>query len=224
VSSGAHSLSPAEQQAMLQAERRGEAFLAFRDGAGDLRLLGLGEHGRLRIGRAAGNDVVLGWDGQVSRSHAQLDGAGTEWAVVDDGLSRNGTLVNGERVVGRRRLRDGDVVRIGATTIVFRAPAGDPVSTLVEPSLPHVRLSDAERRVLVALCLPFLDHREPASVPASNREIADALHLSAESVKSHVRSLFEKLGIGDLPQYHKRTALAQRALERGLVTRSDAPR
>jgi DNA-binding NarL/FixJ family response regulator len=40
-------------------------------------------------------------------------------------------------------------------------------------------------------------------------------------VKTHVRSLFAKLGVGDLPQYQKRTELARRALDRGLVTRAE---
>ena len=34
-----------------------------------------------------------------------------DWTVVDDGLSRNGTYVNGERIHGRRRLVDGDTPR-----------------------------------------------------------------------------------------------------------------
>ena len=35
---------------------------------------------------------------------------------MDDGLSRNGTFVNGERLSGRRRLTDGDTLRFGGTT------------------------------------------------------------------------------------------------------------
>ena len=46
--------------------------------------------------------------------HAALERAGEEWTVVDDGLSHNGTFVAGERVTARRRLRDGDVIAIGA--------------------------------------------------------------------------------------------------------------
>ena len=218
-----HSLSPAEQKAMLEAERRGEPFLAFRDGIGDLRLFGLGDRDRISVGRTEGNDVVLDWDPQVSRSHTQLERVGTGWTLVDDGLSRNGSTVNGQRVSGRSPLRDEDVLRLGRTTILFRAPGPRSESTLVERPMP-VALTEAERRVLVALCAPILAERGPGLAPATNQEIADALHLSRDGVKTHVRALFEKLDIADLPQYQKRTALARRAVEYGLVSRADAVR
>lgn len=217
-----HSLSPAEHKALIEAEHRNEPFLAYRDGAGDLRLEFLAATERHVIGRIAGNDIVLDWDRQVSRSHAQVERVGADWMLVDDGLSRNGTYVNAERVAGRRRLVDGDVLRIGQTTLVYRAPRVGQESTLAAIAAPLARITDGERRVLVALCAPFLAaDRGQATAPASNRDIAAALNLSQESVKTHVRSLFGKLGIGDLPQYQKRTALARRALESQLVTRSD---
>jgi hypothetical protein len=216
-----HSLSAAEHKALLEAERRGQPFLAYRDGLGDLRFAELGDRDRVVIGRVAGNDVVLDWDRQVSRSHAQLERMGTDWTLVDDGLSRNGSHVNDERILGRRRLSDGDVVRVGQTTIVFRASAAGFDSTLGASSLPPAHLTDAERRVLVALCAPFAADGATAPVPATNGEIAATLTLSVDGVKTHVRSLFVKLGVGDLPQYKKRTELARRALDRGLVTRAD---
>ena len=39
------------------------------------------------------------------------------WVLVDDGLSSNGTFVNGERLNGTRRLDDGDTIRFGTTTV-----------------------------------------------------------------------------------------------------------
>jgi hypothetical protein len=216
-----HSLSAAEHKAMLEAERRGRPFLAYRDGLGDLRFTDLGDRDRVVIGRIAGNDIVLDWDPQVSRSHAQLERMGTDWTIADDGLSRNGSHVNGERILSRRRLSDGDVVRVGQTTIVFRASAEGFDSTLGAHSLPPAHLTDAERRVLVALCAPFAVKGGAAPAPATNGEIADALNLSRDGVKTHVRSLFRKLGVGDLPQYQKRAELARRALDRGLVTRAE---
>ena len=40
----AHSVSPGERAALLAAERDGDAFLAYRDGLGDLRLVPIEEH------------------------------------------------------------------------------------------------------------------------------------------------------------------------------------
>ena len=219
---GRHAFSPAELKAILAAERRGSPFLIYRDGEGRLELASLENRERLSIGRVAGHDLVLAWDPKVSRSHAQLERIGLDWTLSDDGLSRNGCYVNELRIPGRRRLADGDVIRLGRTSLLFRSPLARGESTLDENAAPVARVTAAERRVLVALCAPFVTHAGgPSPVPATNREIAAALHVSVDSVKTHVRSLFAKLEIGDLPQYQKRTELARRALESGLVIRRD---
>ena len=44
---------------------------------------------------------------------------GAHWLIGDDGISRNGTFLNGARLNGRRRLRHGDVIRIGRTALTF---------------------------------------------------------------------------------------------------------
>jgi hypothetical protein len=46
---------------------------------------------RVTVGRGAAADVSLPWDSEVSRVHAELLRLGDDWAVVDDGLSGNGT-------------------------------------------------------------------------------------------------------------------------------------
>jgi pSer/pThr/pTyr-binding forkhead associated (FHA) protein len=69
-----------------------------------------------------GADVALTWDPGVSRVHAELARLADDWTVVDDGLSRNGTFVNGERVEGRRRRFDGDILRCGETDLSFHSP------------------------------------------------------------------------------------------------------
>ena len=63
---------------------------------------------RLTIGRSAQNAVALPWDREVSRVHVTLEHIGNEWALVEDGRSRNGSYIDGERVHGRMRLSDGD--------------------------------------------------------------------------------------------------------------------
>ncbi len=209
-----HRSTPAELKARLEAERRGTPFLLFFDGAGSQVLHDLA--GEITVGRGADCDVALGWDREVSRLHAQLERVGGHWVLVDDGLSRNGSFVNGERVVGRRRLRDGDLLGIGRTTLQFRAPAGLSQSTLTAGAAAPPRLTPGEHRVLVALCRP-LTGPDSAGAPATNREIGAELQLSIAGVKTHVRALFAKLGIDDLPQYRKRVELVRRALESGVV-------
>ena len=64
------------------------------------------------------------------------------------------------------------------------------------------QISDAQRRVLIALCRPY-GEREFA-VPASNRQIADELIIGLETVKTHMRALFDAFELGELPQHQKR--------------------
>jgi hypothetical protein len=221
VSLATHALSPSEHAALLAAEREGEPFLVHRDAHADLRIVPLAAAERVRIGRTAGNDVVLAGDKEVSRAHALLVDAGGGWTVVDDGMSRNGTYVNGQRVLRHRRLEDRDVLRLGGSSILFRHPAMvTDDSTAVATVQPQARLTEAEHRVLVALCRPLLGG-EDALMPASNQDIADALCLSLPGVKSHVRSLFAKVGVDDLAQTRKRMELARRALESGMVSARD---
>jgi DNA-binding CsgD family transcriptional regulator len=81
-------------------------------------------------------------------------------------------------------------------------------------------VSPAQKRVLIALCRPFKDSAAFAT-PATNQQIADELTLSVEAVKTHLRALFEKFGVTELPQNQKRVGLVERALQSGLVAERD---
>jgi len=112
-----------EPPEIVEARRRGDPFLAFLDAHQRQQALSLEDTwDRITIGRGPSNDIGLPWDGDVSRVHAELVRIADDWAVVDDGLSRNGTFLNGERVERRRRLRDGDELRCGQTALRFYAP------------------------------------------------------------------------------------------------------
>lgn len=194
----------------------------FRDGAGNLVLISL-EDERVTIGRRASNDVSLPWDREVSRIHAELQRVGVEWAIGDDGLSRNGTYVNGERIGGRRRLRDGDLLRVGSTPLAVRIPS-EGSSTLTGAAAPAAvgaTISPTQRKVLTALCRPYRQGQS-FPTPASNQEIAADLFLSVDAVKNHLRTLFAKFELSDLPQNHKRVRLVECAFQWGLVSEPDA--
>jgi DNA-binding NarL/FixJ family response regulator len=81
-------------------------------------------------------------------------------------------------------------------------------------------VSPGQKRVLVALCRPFKEGAAFAT-PATNQQIADELTLSVDAVKTHLRALFEKFGVEDLPQNQKRVALVERALQSGIVSERD---
>ena len=72
----------------------------------------------LTIGRATENVAVLDGDDFVSARHARVEAQRDGVWILDLG-STNGTWVNGERMDGRHRLRDGDTVRIGETELRF---------------------------------------------------------------------------------------------------------
>ena len=195
----------------------------FRDGEDRQVILGFaGERDRLSVGRSERADVGLAFDPEVSSVHAELERMGDDWILVDDGLSRNGSFVNGERVVGRRRLRDGDVLRFGGTLVLFRSPAQQTADeTVTAADRPDAAaVTETQRRVLVALCRPFREGGEFAT-PASNREIADEVFLSVAAVKANLRALFERFDVGDLPQNRKRVRLAELAMRSGVVSLRD---
>ena len=115
--------SAPELKAQIEAERDGRPFLVFRDGADEQRIVAI-EPGaaELWVGRSESADVRLEWDEEVSALHAQIEVVRDECTLVDDGLSRNGSFVNEERVHGRRHLRDGDTIRFGRTAVAYRRP------------------------------------------------------------------------------------------------------
>jgi pSer/pThr/pTyr-binding forkhead associated (FHA) protein len=216
--------SGSELESVLEAEREGEPFLTLRGEDGHLLVVRLAAFREaVNVGRLGGNDIVLSWDDQVSRTHARLEWVATGWTVVDDGLSTNGTFVNEQRVAGRVRLNDGDTLRMGRTPLVFRAPEQHeirrtlPANELVATAK---RLTDTQRRVVIALCRPY---REPGAFakPATNQEIADEVFLSVDAVKTHLRALFAKLGVGDLPHNQKRLRLVEAAFQLGVVSERD---
>jgi pSer/pThr/pTyr-binding forkhead associated (FHA) protein len=216
------SLSAPDLKAQIEAERVGRPFLVFRDGSGSQAILPLEANAELWVGRGGSADVRLEWDEEVSALHAQIEVVRDECTLVDDGLSRNGSFVNEERVHGRRHLRDGDSLRFGRTVVVYRRPGEDaPEATVPAGELPSAAtVSPAQRKVLVALCRPYKDG-DSFATPATNQQSGDELHLSVDAVKTHMRALFEKLGVGDLPQNQKRVALAERALQTGIVNRRE---
>ena len=105
---------------------------------------------RYLAGRAEGCDLILAGD-HVSREHLAVvrrwDGV-----VVEDLGSKNGVLVNGQRVSGELKLRDGDRLEVGPTAL---------------------RLNDPEDRYLRQL--QELSSDAPATAPAPPADVSPAV-------------------------------------------------
>jgi DNA-binding SARP family transcriptional activator len=112
-------LVPPQRQASLTVRDRvdiGPAQLIGADGS-SVTVDGCG----LKIGRLADNELVID-EPKVSRHHATI--VATRFGyLVTDLHSTNGTLVNGERVLGDRLLRDGDEIDVGSAHFRFLAAA-----------------------------------------------------------------------------------------------------
>ena len=83
-----------------------------------LRLETMGR--RYRVGRGAGCSLAVA-DDDISREHAELE---RRWdgVFLRDLHSKNGTVVMGTRLVGERRLVDGDVLKMGQTSFRLEDP------------------------------------------------------------------------------------------------------
>jgi DNA-binding CsgD family transcriptional regulator len=206
-----HSSTPSELQERLAAERSDAPFIELRDGDGIQHLVPLAEE-RITVGRSPASGLAVPWDAQVSRTHASLECIDGVWTLLDDGRSTNGTFVNEERVQGRRTLRHLDVIRVGATRLRFHDPSETTDSKLTEvasqAAIPAI--TPAQLRVLIALC-------RPAEGPASNEEIADELTVSIDTVKTHMRALFDAFSLQASAPYRKRFELVRLAIDAGLV-------
>jgi pSer/pThr/pTyr-binding forkhead associated (FHA) protein len=214
--------TPADLKERLDAERRGTPFAVFRDATGTQHLITLDPlRPELTVGRAQECAIRIDGDNEVSRLHAVLTRRGGSWTVDDSGVSRNGTFVNGERLRGHHKLRDRDVVRVGATELRFFDPSPESTRTVTAHAITTTpEISPAQRKILLALCAPYKDRRAYAS-PPSNEQIAAELVLSVDGVKSQLRALFAKFGLDDLPRAEKRTRLVEEVFARGVIRDSD---
>jgi hypothetical protein len=205
------------------ATEHADAYLAHWDTHAEVRRWPLQPHsGAVTIGRSPAAEISITGDIKVSRVHAVLERVGGMWTIVDDGLSRNGTFLNGRRLTRRVRLRDRDKIRVGETVLTFCAP---PQTASQQTAVAGIhpgatRLTGPQRAILVALCRPYED-AHPYASPASNQQIAKELFLSLDAVKTHLRVLFHKFGLENLPQNQKRARLAEIALEQGLNAATD---
>jgi len=208
-----------ELEARLAAERLGVPFLVFRDDDERQLIVDLSPARRsVTLGRRDEADVSLPWDPEVSRLHAELAFRAGEWTICDDGWSQNGTWVNELRLTGRRRLSDGDLIRVGRTILAYCRPGVIGIGpTLVPGELSATpKFSEQQQRILRSLCRPLFSDGE-AMTPSSDEEIAAATGISTEFIRIELDHLGRALGLEDIPEPERRVEVALLAMRSGLV-------
>lgn len=154
----------------------------------------------------------------MSQLHAVVERYPSGWCVRDVG-SRNGTYLNGDRIVGDHVLRPGDEIRAGETRIVFRLASSSAPRAETAAAQGAPELTRREREVLVALCRPVLE-RTLLNEPATIRAIAAELVISESAVKKHLQRLYDKFDIFESDE-RRRGRLVSDAIRRGAVTLGD---
>ena len=216
--------SDEELAARQAAEQLGERFLVYRDDEGNQVIHTLADsRGAVTIGRRQEANISIPWDPEMSRLHAELVQRAGEWTISDDGLSQNGTWVNGLRLAGRRRLNDGDLVRVGRTMFAYCDPV--PIGTgptLVPGELSATpRFSEQQQRILRALCRPLFVDGEGIN-PASDEEVAAETKIPLDAVAAELDHLGRALGLEDMPQPDQRAEIALLAMRSGLVSADES--
>ncbi len=120
--------------------------------------------GKTVLGRGRQSDVLV-FDKECSRRHCRVHKV-RNYHVVEDLGSANGTFVNGKRVKGRVTLKEGDVLRLGATELVLDlAPVGDLFSQLagdMAEDLRGHRYHDVFERVAASAMETHYRHLHPS--------------------------------------------------------------
>ena len=106
------------------------AFLVVREGSSWRDVFRLTPGQVTTIGRAPTNRIVIR-DEVCSRNHCEVFQSGSKWTLRDLG-SRNGTLLNGTRVVGDSELEAGQLIQIGSCRLGFTYDLSQPFPELEE--------------------------------------------------------------------------------------------
>jgi pSer/pThr/pTyr-binding forkhead associated (FHA) protein len=99
------------------------ARLIYQTPGGEKKELRIGAK-PVTVGRGTQVDLQVA-DDRVSRMHFGVSHKDGKY-VLKDLRSTNGTLVNGQKTEGDYELKDGDTVKIGESTMVFKLDPTDP--------------------------------------------------------------------------------------------------
>jgi DNA-binding NarL/FixJ family response regulator len=109
-------------------------------------------------------------------------------------------------------------LHVGSTLLTFRRLTPESKTSETMRGTPPPKLTPTEQEVLTELCRPWWDE----GYITSNPDIGKKVHLSEETVKGHLRTLFRKFGIKG-KQGEKRSKLVRHVIDKGLIGRPDQP-
>ena len=175
---------------------QGHAYVRYRDGR-DYNAVALDPAASpIYIGRDAGCGVRIVNDARVSRRHARLIFGAGQWSI-EDGPSRNGTYVEGERTSGEQILDDATTFTVGKTLLSLHVPleferrydacrrAGDAAAA----SQPDTAQGARRART------PVLRTRRQRSHCSENSEIAGRLGYQAATIRDAISDLYRQAGL-----------------------------
>ena len=146
---------------------------------------------RLVIGRAKDCNLCFPLNTEVSRLHAALTSTPEGWKI-EDMSSRSGTFVNGERPVGPRRLRDKDVLTIGAVTLTLRQKKHELETVTGDAGLPGDLLAEARAQAAARSPAPATSPDAPAS-----RDRAGGVPWEQPASQPTPTSYYELIGVAN---------------------------
>lgn len=128
---------------------------------------------RITLGRSSSNELCYADDAGLSRQHLAIERAGDQWTLRDLG-SKNGTLLNGNRIASPQTLRPGDRIMAGHLTIEYRE-VGEPAPAPPSPAAANTVI--------------FVEGKDTGTVPSGTTEatsLAGILSGGGDKVKSGV--------------------------------------
>jgi predicted component of type VI protein secretion system len=190
----------------------------------DARVWLTGEKGAPRSVALSGARTVVGRDPQadiciddvaVSWNHLEIESRGGVLMATDLDSS-NGTTLNGEPLDRPRRLRDGDVIVIGAHRLELSDPIPGRAGGTVPTTARSVALTEEERATAIALVAPYRSEGAFAGRPATRAELAEALHVSERTAQRRLDALAAKLDVAGEAGRDRPRLIAARVIELGL--------
>lgn len=131
---------------------------------------------RMALGRAATNELSFPDDNGLSRQHLIFEQDSEGWRVLDVG-SKNGTVVNGQKIDCPTRLKPGDQILAGHLTVVFDSPGRKFERTVVV-------FDGREERTRSATYATDLTHAITSDRPVAANRI-DALIRAGQELAGH---------------------------------------